>query len=120
MYVKSLHTEISKLITSTAHTRSIPKFSIVAQSTFPKALVMKLAFKGTAASGLFSDRKPRLALILGRPIATHHTLSDFHSNWIVALDQTQLLWALYTKDKVGRANVEVNTDAAFGADRSFR
>lgn len=99
---------------------------------FNRDLVVKLSFRDTRNKAQIADDlpnaipQPRLALVLGRLKATHHHPDFKQSHWVLVVDESLLLWALYTEN-VDANDVEplqkkvrpykIWDDTAFGADR---
>lgn len=90
-------------------------------------LLQKLAF--TNVNGVEGAKSARLALPLGRLYANHHHENRFtQSRWIIMIDQTRLIWALYADgidkddaDKKSNGNLYPYNgawDTAFGANRA--
>lgn len=99
------------------------------ESAHVPVLLKSLVF--TNVNGVPGAQSSRLVLPLGRLHASHHSKGADgiqQSRWVVALDQTHLLWALYADDIDGRdvlrskdgtpREYSFASDTAFGANRA--
>jgi hypothetical protein len=79
--------------------------------------------KFTNISAISGNESTRQAFALGRLGASHHPKDQIaQSHWVVFLDQTKNIWALYANDiditdKYGQGNAyDISLDTAFGTD----
>lgn len=79
--------------------------------------------KCTNINGISDNESSCKAFALGRLCASHHPDDKIaQSHWVILLDQSKQVWALYAKDiditdSYGRSTAyDISTDTAFGAD----